>query len=105
MIQFAWNDIGAPGAAEPFDDPGSPKGNKNPAEPETTPKERDIKALQEEALKCFPGSMARSLDWLNREYKLGANKSIEDIYKELRDKVKNPAGSTRSSSGRPSRFD
>jgi len=94
QIRFAWNDIGAPGATVPFDDPGSPKGNKNTAEPETKPKERDIEALQEEAARCFPGSMARSLDWLNREYKLGANKSIEDIYKELRDKVKDVAGTT-----------
>ena len=92
LTYFSWNDIGDPETTAGFDDPGRPKGNKNTAEPDTKPKDRDIKPLQEDPNQCFPGSMARSLDWLNREYEIGVNKPIDDVYKELRDKVKSPAG-------------
>jgi hypothetical protein len=46
---------------------------------------RDIKGVQEAKNKCFAGSCARSLGWLNRKYKLGMNKTGQQIYDDLID--------------------
>src|SRR5262249_38673688 len=91
--EFSWNDIGGPDspiAEGPL--PGKPVGTKNTGGVPEKSADRDIKAGQEEDSQCFPGSMARSLDWLNRSANLGVNKTADKIYEELRDKVKNPAG-------------
>ena len=42
-----------------------------------------VRGVQEEEKQCMAGAIARSLDWLNREYKLGFKQDPQDFYKQL----------------------
>ena len=86
MLYFSYDDVAAPEPGIASNDPGKPEGVKNQTAPASVTADRDIRALQEEALRCFPGSVARSLDWLNRTHTLGFP-SQDQIYKDVRDKV------------------
>lgn len=66
----------------PFD-PGEPNGVKLDAAPTKQNKARDVKGVQENHSKCCAGAFARSIDWLNREHKLGMNKNAQQIYEDL----------------------
>ena len=68
----------------PFE-PGVPVGCKGAGEPEPLSGDRTIKPVQEDDRMCFPGSMARSIDWLNRKHDLGSDKTPQQIYDDLRD--------------------
>ena len=76
----AWDQLDPSG---PFD-PGAPKGIKlssvlaGPAAAERT-----INPLEEDVNGCMPGSFARSLDWINRQYGRGSTKTVQDIYSDL----------------------
>jgi len=91
-VRNAWNDIGSPDMSAPFTNPGKPDGVKNADKEKAKPAPRDVKPVQEDKNKCFPGSVARSLDWLNRKHKLGIQKDAKKFYDELKEKVKNPQG-------------
>jgi hypothetical protein len=39
--------------------------------------------VQERQKGCFAGAIARSLDWLNRQYNMGVDKSVDDFYADL----------------------
>jgi hypothetical protein len=67
----------------PFE-PGEPVGCKGDGEVEKLSGDRDIKPVQEGYYQCFAGSMARSIDWLNRKYNLGSDKTAQQIYDGLR---------------------
>jgi hypothetical protein len=64
-------------------DPGEPVGVKLDAAPVKENKDRDVRAVQEGIGKCLAGSFARSIDWLNREHKLGMKKDAQKIYDDL----------------------
>jgi hypothetical protein len=66
-------------------DPGRPNGIKSNSVPIGTAAPRDLLPLQEDVNGCFPGSTARSLDWLNRRtHSSRSTKSIEDFYGDLK---------------------
>ena len=44
---------------------------------------RDVQGVQEDNSFCLYGSFARSIDWLNRTYKLGSNKTAQQIYDDI----------------------
>ncbi|MCK5247495.1 hypothetical protein KAR02_11375, partial [Candidatus Bipolaricaulota bacterium] len=44
---------------------------------------RDVKPVQEARATCCAGSFARSLDWLNRKYDLGIDRTAQQIYTDL----------------------
>ena len=83
------NDVGSPDMTEPFTNPGKPDGTKNVGATTTRPADRDINPVQEDRSQCFPGSVARSLDWLNREFDLDIDKEADDFYDEVKDEVDN----------------
>jgi hypothetical protein len=88
--QAAWSDVGAGVGADsgplpsPLPDPGPVLGLMI-LSPElyTVSSDRSIRPVQEGRLQCFPGSTARSLDWLNRENNLRINKTVEQFYTDL----------------------
>jgi hypothetical protein len=47
--------------------------------------DRDVGAVQEDENCCMAGSIARSLDWLNRTCGLGNDGSADDIYERLKE--------------------
>lgn len=61
----------------------APQGHK--AQGKATPigPPRKMNPVEEDKEMCMPGAFARSLDWLNREYKLGYQKNAQEIYAEL----------------------
>ena len=68
----------------PFVDAGSPEGHRAGAAPAAAPRPvRDMNGVQEADSKCCAGSMARSLDWLNRKNSLGFNRTAQQIYDDL----------------------
>jgi hypothetical protein len=74
--------------------PGEPVGVKLDSPPVLLSADRDIGPVQEDKKKCMPGAFARSLDWLNRENKLGLGKTAQEIYEEL---IKKKVGSDTTS--------
>lgn len=67
----------------PFLDPGQPEGVKLNAKPEKVNVARDVRPVQEARATCCAGSFARSLDWLNRKYELGIERTAQQIYGDL----------------------
>ena len=67
----------------PFVDPGAPEGVHLGAAPDKLVKTRDVRSVQEALAFCFTGSVARSLDWLNREHNLGIGRTAQQIYEDL----------------------
>ncbi|MGD8501076.1 MAG: Ig-like domain-containing protein, partial [Phycisphaerales bacterium] len=67
----------------PFTDAGTPKGIKLDKAPAKESKSRDVRGVQEDDAKWCAGSFARSIDWLNREHKLGIGRSAQQIYRDL----------------------
>ena len=47
---------------------------------------KDVPAVQEHDDKCLPGSLARSIGWLDQEHTLMSNKTAQQIYGELIEK-------------------
>jgi len=74
-----------PEPPEPFFDPGAPEGVKGLGPATRKNNERDVGPVQEDDCKCCAGSFARSLDWLNRKYELGMDKTAQEIYDDLID--------------------
>jgi hypothetical protein len=82
LDRLAWDNYDISGLF----DPGEPTGIKlssAPAPAGGLRAGRDLNVLQEDKSGCFPGSMARSLDWLNRSNGIGNPKTIEEIYSDL----------------------
>ncbi len=76
----AWDHLDSAGVF----DPGAPKGIKLTsvlAGPGAA--ERAMNPLEEDSNGCMPGSFARSLDWINRQYGRGSTKTVQDIYSDL----------------------
>jgi len=67
----------------PFVDPGRPRGVKVPGAPAKVNVTRDVRAVQETVSTCCAGAFARSIDWLNRTYELGMDKTAQQIYRDL----------------------
>ncbi|MFC2078415.1 hypothetical protein ACFLSZ_00375 [Candidatus Bipolaricaulota bacterium] len=67
----------------PFLDPGQPEGVKLNAPPVKVNVARDVKPVQEARATCCAGSFARSIDWLNRKYELGIERTAQQIYSDL----------------------
>lgn len=68
----------------PFVNPGSPKGHKaGPAVAVAERAVRDMNPVQEGDSQCCAGSMARSLDWLNRKNDLGFERTAQEIFDDL----------------------
>jgi len=74
-----------PEPSAPFFDPGVPEGVGGPGPATKKNADRDVRGVQEGDSKCCAGSFARSLDWLNREYDLGVEKTAQEIYEDLID--------------------
>lgn len=76
----SWDDFGITGTF----DPGTPVGVKlGTGLAGAAAAERNFNPLEEDADGCMPGSFARSLDWLNRQYGRGSSKTVRDIYSDL----------------------
>jgi len=67
----------------PFLDPGEPEGVKLDGVPAKVNVARDVRSVQEARATCCAGSFARSLDWLNRKYELGIERTAQQIYSDL----------------------
>lgn len=48
---------------------------------------KGVPRVIEDKSQCMPGAFARSLAWLNQEWKLGYEKSAQDIYKEIKEQI------------------
>lgn len=72
----------------PFEDPGSPAGHKADAEvkKEDVIQHKNVPGVQEGNKRCLAGAFARSIGWLNVEYKLGSEKTAQQVYNDLRAK-------------------
>jgi hypothetical protein len=70
--------------AGPFD-PGAPEPISFQEKPTKlgTNKKQTFNSVQEDDKQCMAGALARSLDWLNREYTLGSKKKAQKIYADL----------------------
>jgi hypothetical protein len=70
--------------AGPFD-PGAPEPISFQQKPTKlgTNKKQTFNSVQEGDKQCMAGALARSLDWLNREYMLGSKKKAQKIYADL----------------------
>ena len=70
--------------AGPFD-PGAPDPISFQQKPMKlgTNRKQNFNSVQEGENQCMAGALARSLDWLNREYTLGSKKKAQEIYKDL----------------------
>ena len=67
----------------PFLDPGEPEPVRLGGAPAKVNIARDVRAVQEGNAKCCAGSFARSIDWLNRKYELGIERTAQQIYDDL----------------------
>lgn len=80
--RFAWDrhyDVEPPMAASP-----APVNVRVPATATQIGSDRDVGAVQEGNCCCMAGSIARSVDWLNRTHALGINANAQEIYDGLR---------------------
>jgi hypothetical protein len=68
----------------PFD-PGAPEPISFQQKPTKlgTNRKQNFNSVQEGEKQCMAGALARSLDWLNREYTLGSKKKAQQIYADL----------------------
>ena len=67
----------------PLGDVGAPAGHKARAESTKVIQHKGVPAVEELKNQCLPGSLARSIGWLNTEYKLGSPKTAQEIFKDL----------------------
>ncbi len=63
---------------------GAPMGVKATAAVTDAILHNGVGSVQEEKNCCLAGAFARSLDWLNKHYKLGSGNSAQDFYTDLR---------------------
>ncbi len=88
-VFFNWTERGYDSILEcpvpgPFLNPGAPEGHAAGAAPAVAARPvRDMNGVQEGDSKCCAGSMARSLDWLNRKNSLGFERTAQEIYDDL----------------------
>jgi hypothetical protein len=70
--------------AGPFD-PGAPEPISFQEKPTKlgANRKQNFNSVQEGENQCMAGALARSLDWLNREYTLGSKKKAQQIYADL----------------------
>jgi hypothetical protein len=71
-----------------FGDVGSPAGHKATEEVAKTDviQHKNVPGVQEGNKRCLAGALARSMGWLNVEYKAGSAKTAQDFYNDLRAK-------------------
>lgn len=73
--------------SDPFDAEefraGAPAGIKNMSPAMLAGPARGLAPIEELNKTCFAGSMARSLDWLNREHNLKMGRTADEIYQDL----------------------
>lgn len=81
LVRNAWNEAVPSSPA----DRGQPTPVRIPGAAQRVGQGRVVKEVQEGSLKCFAGSTARSLDWLNRSYALGFPDGGQQIYTDLLD--------------------
>ena len=85
-LAFTVSDVtqSATGGFSPFPvEVGRPAGHKARGEATDVFQHKNVPAVQEGVALCLPGSMARSLGWLNTEYNLGGTKTAQQIYEDL----------------------
>ncbi len=83
-LEFVAGDVESFALAGPFD-PGAPEPISFQEKPTKlgTNKKQNFNSVQEGENQCMAGALARSLDWLNREYTLGSKKKAQKIYADL----------------------
>ncbi len=64
-------------------DVGRPAGHKAAGAATKIIQHKDVPDVQEGIDQCLPGSLARSIGWLNTEYKLGSAKTAQQIFDDL----------------------
>ncbi|HWP30220.1 MAG TPA: PEP-CTERM sorting domain-containing protein [Fimbriimonadales bacterium] len=85
VVDTVWkfDDPDMTGAGHAVFNPGAPAGHKAQEEASPIGPPRKMNTVEERPKHCMAGAFARSLDWLNREYKLGVDKDAQKIYKDL----------------------
>jgi hypothetical protein len=83
-VEYVAGDAESFALAGPLD-PGAPEPISFQQKPTKlgTNKKQSFNPVQEGEKQCMAGALARSLDWLNREYSLGSKKKAQEIYKDL----------------------
>jgi hypothetical protein len=72
------------GKLEPFPaDVGQPAGYKAQGEPTKAIQHKGVPGVQEGELQCLPGSLARSISWLDMEHNLNLGKTAQQIFDDL----------------------
>ena len=62
---------------------GQPAGQKANGLVTKVIQHKNVPGIQEDLNKCLTGAFGRSISWLNQEYRLGYNKTTQEIYDEL----------------------
>ncbi len=65
-------------------DVGEPAGHKAAGAATKVIQHKDVPDVQEGTDQCLPGSLARSIGWLNSEYNLGSTKTAQQIFDDLK---------------------